>query len=196
MPTVGKKKFPYTAAGMKDAKAAVKKASTKKVVAKKVSDKSPTPSKRKTRISSSGPSEVTWSGGLSSMPGSSIGGRDKGYYDADNKAISASRGRAIRQDTKDNKRYLGVGNLTANQMALDSVNRKEDRTIRPGAVRRQGSKAIDKAYDALDKPIKYSRSAVAEQKRLTKAKQRGDLGRGSYASQEASRPTTTRKRKK
>lgn len=195
MPTVGKKKFPYTAAGMKNAKAAAKKASTKKVAAKKVSDKSPTPPKRKTRISSSGPSEVTWSGGLSSMPGAKIGGRDPGYYDADNKGVSASRGRAIRKDAKDNQQYLGVGDLTANQMALNYVNRKEDRTIRPGAVKRQGSKAIDKAYDALDKPIRYSSSAKMEQKKLTKAKQRGDLGRGSYASQEASRPTTTRKRK-
>jgi hypothetical protein len=35
MPQVGKKKFPYTAAGMKDAKAAAKKMAKKKVAAKK-----------------------------------------------------------------------------------------------------------------------------------------------------------------
>ena len=35
MPTVGKKKFPYTAAGMKDAKAAAKKTGKKMSVAYK-----------------------------------------------------------------------------------------------------------------------------------------------------------------
>jgi hypothetical protein len=106
-------------------------------------------------------------------------------YQADNKGVSASRGRQIKEEARKHM-YYGVPELQANRIATRYVNKEgNDSIVTAGKISRKG---YDKAYqEALQATYDHSRplnkAEKAETKKIKKAQQRGDLGRGSRASQ-------------
>lgn len=115
---------------------------------------------------------------------SNIGGVDKKTYEADNKGVSATRGRKIKEDIKW-RMESGAGPIEAGRAAIRDVNRYgNDSVVTPAKIGRKGEAAAYK--EALQATYDHSRPASkaekAEKNRLKKAKQRGDLGRGAGAS--------------
>jgi hypothetical protein len=106
-------------------------------------------------------------------------------YEADNKGVSATRGRQIKEKAKEGMSY-GKGELRANREAIRDVNREgNDSIVTAGKISRKG---MDQAYkEALqatyDHSRPYNKAEKAEKNKLKKARSRGDLGRGSGASQ-------------
>jgi hypothetical protein len=110
-------------------------------------------------------------------------GRDVKQYNADNKGVSASRGREIKAKAKENMIDYGGGPIEATQRAIRDVNRMgNDSIITPGKISRKGE---DKAYrEALASTAKQyvpTKEAKAERARLKKSRQRTGGG-GSAAS--------------
>ena len=115
--------------------------------------------------------------------------REVKQYEADNKGVSATRGRQIQEKAKEYKGYgtseRSAGDIEAYTAATRDVNRfGNDSIVTPGKIARKG---VDKAYEeALHATWDHSRpdskSVKAERARLKKAKQRGDLGRGAGSS--------------
>jgi hypothetical protein len=123
-------------------------------------------------------------GGIFGGP-STLVDREIKTYEADNKGVSASRGREIKERARGDM-YYGVPELQANRAAIRYVNKEgNDSIVTAGKISRKGS---DKAYqEALQATYDHSRplnkAEKAETKKIKKAQQRGDLGRGSRASQ-------------
>ena len=110
--------------------------------------------------------------------------RDVRRYEADNKGVSASRGREIKEKAKESMSY-GQGEIRANSEAIRDVNRYgNDSIVTPGKIARKGKdKAYEEALQATyDHSRPYNKAEKAEKNKLKKAKQRGDLGRGAGAS--------------
>lgn len=114
--------------------------------------------------------------------------RDVKQYEADNKGVSASRGREIKEKARQSMKY-GTGEIRAHNEAIRDVNRYgNDSIITPGKIARKG---MEKAYkEALHATWDHSRplnkAEKAEKQKLKKARSRGDLGRGSQASKDFS----------
>ena len=125
------------------------------------------------------PSEATMEDGTSTLVD-----RDVRRYEADNKGVSASRGREIKEKAKESMSY-GQGEIRANSEAIRDVNRYgNDSIVTPGKIARKGKdKAYEEALQATyDHSRPYNKAEKAEKNKLKKAKQRGDLGRGAGAS--------------
>jgi len=109
--------------------------------------------------------------------------RDIKTYEADNKAISATRGREIKAAAKENMINYGGGPIEATQRAIRNINREgNDSIVTPGKIARKG---VDQAYkEALQATYKHyvpTKEAKAERARLKKSRQRTGGG-GSAAS--------------
>ena len=124
-----------------------------------------------------------------------IGGINQ-VYEADNKGVSATRGRRIAEEAKYYQRSEGMPKTLSYKKATKEFNAQLAGDVTMGSVGRQGSKAWDKfrgnvndSYDQENQKRwqayfnKTNASERAEIKRTKKAQQRGDLGRGSGASQ-------------
>ena len=140
----------------------------------------------KRNVSQTAKGYTPWQGGMTNPDGSvaQIGGSDKATYEADNKGISATRGRKIKQDMK-YRMEDGAGPIEAGRAAIREVNRYgNDSVVTPAKIGRKGEAAAYK--EALEATWDHSRPASkaekAEKNRLKKAKQRGDLGRGAGGS--------------
>jgi hypothetical protein len=110
--------------------------------------------------------------------------RDVKTYEADNKGVSATRGRQIKEKAREGMSY-GKGELRANREAIRDVNREgNDSIVTAGKISRQGKeKAYKEALQATyDHSRPYNKAEKAEKNKLKKARSRGDLGRGSGAS--------------
>ena len=107
--------------------------------------------------------------------------RDVKTYEADNKAISATRGRQIKAAAKENMITYGGGPIEATQRAIRNINREgNDSIVTPGKIARKGE---DKAYkEALEATYKHyvpTKAAKQERARLKKSRQR--IGGGGSA---------------
>jgi len=124
-----------------------------------------------------------------------IGKVEDEIYEADNKGVSATRGRQIAQGAKYNQTVEGKPKTLSYKKATKELNAELDHMVTMGSVGRQGSKAWNKMdkgpYNYYDEKNfnrwqaylnKTNASDKAEIKRIKKAQQRGDLGRGSGAS--------------
>jgi hypothetical protein len=106
-------------------------------------------------------------------------------YEADNKGVSATRGRKIKQSARERMSY-GTPELQANRAAIRDVNRfGNDSIVTPGKIARKGYNQAweDALHTTWDHSRPLNKAEKSEIKRIKKAQQRGDLGRGSLASQ-------------